>query len=136
MNTEADRIKAFLNCRSFAVVGAGNDMSKYGSKVFASYLQSGRHPFPVNPNQATVQGHQAYPSLADLPESVQAISVITPPTVTEKVVEEAGAAGVKHIWMQPGAESETAVTRANELGMSVIAGGACFLVIAGYHEGG
>ena len=71
--------------------------------------------------------------------------VVTPPagaTVQEphlEVVEhvmEAGAAGVKHIWMQPGAESETAVTRANELGMSVIAGGACFLVIAGYREDG
>lgn len=136
MNTEAERIKAFLNCRSFAVVGAGNDMAKYGSKVFAAYLQTGRNPYPVNPNQPTVQGHQAYPSLANLPGPVEAISVITPPTVTERIVEDAAAANVKHIWMQPGAESETAVTRANELEMSVIAGGPCFLVIAGYREGG
>jgi len=127
-------IQAFLNCRSFAVVGAGNDMSKYGSKVFAAYLQSGRVPYPVNPRQATVQGHQAYPSLRDLPEPVEAISVITPPKATEQVVEDAAGAGVKHIWMQPGAESDAAVARARELGMSVISGGPCFLVVTGYRE--
>jgi len=36
--------------------------------------------------------------------------------------------------MQPGAESPEALRRAQELGMEVIAGGPCILVVAGYHE--
>jgi predicted CoA-binding protein len=135
MTDERTAIDAFLAAKSFAVVGAGNDMSKYGSKVFAAYLRSGRTPFPVNPNQDVVQGHKAYKSLRDLPSPVEAVSIITPPAVTERVVEDAGAAGVRHLWMQPGAESPRAVARALELGMSVIAGGACFLVVTGYREG-
>jgi hypothetical protein len=34
--------------------------------------------------------------------------------------------------MQPGAESPAAIARAKALGLGVIAGGACFLVVARY----
>jgi uncharacterized protein len=60
--------------------------------------------------------------------------VITPPPVTEKVVEEAGRLGIRHVWMQPGAESEAAVRRARELGINVISGGPCLLVVLGFRE--
>ena len=60
--------------------------------------------------------------------------VITPPKVTEAVVEEAGRLGIKHLWMQPGAESDAAVSRARELGMNVISGGPCVLVVLGFRE--
>ena len=65
---------------------------------------------------------------------MKAISVITPPAATEQVVREAAAAGVTHIWMQPGAESDEAIRAAEALGMAVIAGGPCLLVMMGYHE--
>jgi len=128
MLDEQSRIEAFLTAKTYAVVGAGNDMSKYGAKVFAAFLRTRREAYPINPGQDTVQGHRAFPSLRDLPEPVEAVSIITPPHVTERIIEEAAAAGVKMIWMQPGAESAEAIHRAEELGMSVIAGGPCFLV--------
>ena len=61
-------------------------------------------------------------------------SIITPPTVTERIVQDAIAAGVKHLWMQPGAESQNAVDRAREAGLNVIAGGPCLLVVLGFRE--
>ncbi|MCH8218006.1 MAG: CoA-binding protein [Planctomycetes bacterium] len=54
--------------------------------------------------------------------------------VTASIVEETAQLGIKHIWMQPGAESEEAVKRAEQLGMNVIAGGPCALVRLRYHE--
>ena len=60
--------------------------------------------------------------------------VITPPKIAESIVEQAAAIGVKNIWFQPGAESEQAVTRARILGINVISGGPCLLVVLGYHE--
>jgi len=36
--------------------------------------------------------------------------------------------------MQPGAESRRAIERAEELGLTVIAGGPCLLVSLGYRE--
>jgi predicted CoA-binding protein len=132
--SEAEQIQAFLASTSFAVVGASTDRSKYGNKVLRCYQQHGRKVHPVNPKAPEVEGLRAYPSLGALPEPVQAISVITPPAATEQVVREAHAAGVKHVWMQPGAESDEAIRTAEALGMNVIAGGPCLLVVLGYHE--
>jgi predicted CoA-binding protein len=129
-----DRIQSFLASGPFAVVGASTDRSKYGNKVLRCYVQHGKEVYPINPKAPAVEGLKAYPSLAALPVKVQAISVITPPAATEQVVREAAAAGVTHIWMQPGAESNEAIRAAESLGMSVIAGGPCLLVVMGYHE--
>ncbi|MGH7242577.1 MAG: CoA-binding protein [Phycisphaerales bacterium] len=128
------RIDAFLAGSLFAVVGASGDRSKYGNKVLRCYMQNARAAFPVNPAMTEVEGLKAYPKLRALPESVHAISIITPPPVTERIIEEAGELGIKHVWMQPGAESGEAISRAKARGMSVIAGGACILIVLGYRE--
>jgi predicted CoA-binding protein len=132
--SEAERIAAFLAATSFAVVGASTDRSKYGNKVLRCYQQNGRTVYPVNPKAPEVEGLRAYPSLAALPAPVPAISIITPPAATEQVVREARAAGVKHVWMQPGAESDEAIRTAEAQGINVIAGGPCLLVVMGYGE--
>ncbi|HJV49509.1 MAG TPA: CoA-binding protein [Geothrix sp.] len=128
------KIDSFLSADAFAVVGASTDRSKYGNKVLRCYQQHGREVYPINPKAPEVEGLRAYPTLASLPVKVKAISVITPPAATEQVVREAAAAGVSHIWMQPGAESDAAIRTAESLGLSVIAEGPCLLVVMGYHE--
>ena len=127
-------IKEFLAGEPHAVVGASRDSSKIGNRVFQVYLQTNRPAFPVNPSATQIEGHQAYPDLASLPKPVHGISVITPPHISESIVEQAGALGIKHIWFQPGAESPRAVARASELGMNVISGGPCILVTLGYRD--
>jgi predicted CoA-binding protein len=54
--------------------------------------------------------------------------------VTEKLVEDAHTVGIQRIWMQPGAESERAIERCRELGISLISGGPCLLIVLGYRE--
>ncbi len=129
-----EKIDAFLAGDAFAVVGASRDRSKYGNKVLRAYMQRGKKVFPVNPEAEEVEGLTAYADLASLPAPVHGVSVVTPPEVTERIVEEAAAAGVGHVWMQPGAESPAALRRAEELGMGAIGGGPCALVTLGYRE--
>ncbi len=129
-----ERIEQFLGGSPHAVVGASQNRSKYGNKVLRAYQQKKRDVFPVNPNADEVEGQKAYPNLASLPTSVHGVSVITPPDVTEMIVEQAGELGISNIWMQPGAESEFAIQRAQELRMNVIAGGPCALIVLGYRE--
>ena len=125
------KIEKFLTASAFGVVGASDDPSKYGHKVFMTYLRHDLKAYPVNPRVQQIGGNQVYASLADLPEKVDSISVITPPAVTEKVVDDAIAAGVKNVWMQPGAESAAAVEKAEKAGINVIHGGACILIQLG-----
>ncbi len=129
-----DSITDFLAGTTFAVVGASNERWKYGNKVLRCYLQHGRKAIPVNPNATIVEGIAAVPDLASLPVPVHGASIITQPEITEEIVEEAARAGITRLWMQPGAESERAIERAKQLGLSVIAGGPCVLVALGLRE--
>ena len=128
------RIDKFLASPAIAVAGASDNPAKYGHKVFRCLLQNRRTAYAINPNVDEVLGHKTYPSLAAAPDDAQSLSIITPPAVTERVVDEAIARGVKSIWMQPGAESSQAIDKALDAGVNVISGGPCLLVVLGYRE--
>lgn len=134
MTQPHDPIARFLASPAFGVVGASPHRYKYGNKVLRCYQQNGRRAMPVNPNEQVVEGLACVPSVLDLPDDVKSISVITPPWVTERVVEEAIRKGIEHVWMQPGAESERAVAACEAAGMNVIADGSCVLVVLGYRD--
>lgn len=128
------KIEQFLTSPAFGVVGASSNRDKYGNKVLRCYQQNGRPVIPVHPKEKQVEGIDCVSSVAELPENVNSISIITPPVVTEKVVEAAEAKGIKNIWMQPGAESPAAVQFCEEHGLNIIADGSCLLVVLHYHE--
>jgi predicted CoA-binding protein len=130
-----DKIQAFLDGNVFAVAGASSNRAKYGNKVLRVYQQNGRIVFPVNPREKEIEGLACYPDLAALPEPVHGLSIVTPPDVTQGLLEQAAAAGIRHVWMQPGAEPADFEATAARLGLSVIGGGPCILVMLGYHEG-
>ncbi|KAJ3120005.1 hypothetical protein HK098_004938 [Nowakowskiella sp. JEL0407] len=121
----------FSQAKSFAVVGASSDPTKYGNKVLNWYIARGLSVSPINPNSPQIEGLKSYPSLSEIPaiDSSTSVSIITPPQVTDQVIREAFGLGIKNLWMQPGSESANAVKFAVENGMNVIAGGPCILVL-------
>jgi uncharacterized protein len=129
------QIEKFLEAQGFGVVGASSDRNKYGNRVLRCYQMHGRKAVPVNPTATEIEGEKCVASVSDLPDYVTSISVITPPQVTEKVVEQAIAKGIKNVWMQPGAESKAAVQKCIDSGVNVIADGSCILVVLGYRGG-
>lgn len=126
--TEQAKIKAFLEGGRFAVVGASANREKYGNKVLRVYQQNKLDVVPVNPTGGEIEGLTAYADLPSIPGTIDGVSIITPPKITEQVVVQALALGIKNIWMQPGAESDAAVELAEAAGANVIAGGPCILV--------
>ena len=128
------RIDDFLAQGPWAVAGASKNRAKYGNKVLRCYQQHGREVYAVNPHEREIEGAACFASVSALPSDVAALSVITPPAVTERIVREAAQRGIGKLWMQPGAESAEAIDLADELGLSVIAGGPCLLVVLGYRE--
>lgn len=121
----------FLAGGAFAVVGASRDRSKFGNRVLRAYLDHGRRAWPVHPRETEVEGVRAVPDLAHLPERVHGISIVTPPEITARVVDEALALGYRRLWLQPGAEDAAAVERARAAGARVLAYGPCVLVSLG-----
>ncbi|MEM7264017.1 MAG: CoA-binding protein, partial [Planctomycetota bacterium] len=86
-------IDRFLAGPPFAVVGASADPSKFGHKVLAHYLRHDLTAFPVHPRESEILGQKVYRDLRSLPEPVRHVSVITPPSVTELVVDDAAEVG-------------------------------------------
>jgi predicted CoA-binding protein len=127
-------IDEFLKSEAFGVVGASTDRSKYGNRVLRCYQMHGLRAIPVNPKEKEIEGVPCVASVTDLPDAVSSISVITPPLMTERVMEEAALKGIRNVWMQPGDESPRAVEICREHGINVIADGSCLLVVLGYRE--
>ena len=132
MMTEQQAMDSFLNGAPHAVAGASRDRSKYGNRVLRVFQQNNLAVYPINPHASEIEGLPAYRSLDDLPEAVYGCAIITPPDVTEEIVEDAIRLGVRHLWMQPGAESAAAIEAAEAAGISVVSGGPCLLVVLGY----
>lgn len=137
-NTNAQQddsdLEAFLRGGPYAVVGASSNRSKYGNMVLRAYQQNNKIVYPINPRAETIEGLPAYPDLASLPEVPYGLSIVTPPAITEQIVRQALALRIKHVWMQPGAESASAVALARQNGVNVVAYGPCVLVVLGYRD--
>ncbi len=91
-------IHKMLNPRSIAVVGATERM-QYGGRFLRSAMQAqGRlNVYPVNPRYDELLGIPCYPSVADLPESPDAVGIIVPyrrviPVLRESAEKGAGSA--------------------------------------------
>ena len=117
-----DLVEDFLKEKSFAVVGSFRDESKYAYKILKTLAKKGCAVYPVNPNISDVEGIRCYKRINDIPFDIDAVSIVTPPSVTDTIVKECLRNGIKKIWLQPGAESETAITFCRDNGMDVIHG--------------
>ena len=116
-------IKNFLDERNiFAVVGASRNPQKYGHQVYTDLKKSGYVVYPVNPNANEIKGDRCYPTLVDLPKKPDVVDVVVPPKITEELVKSCKTLGVTKVWMQPGSESDTAITFCDENGIDVVYG--------------
>ncbi|WP_298257864.1 acetate--CoA ligase family protein [Bradyrhizobium sp.] len=91
------RLKAALDPRSVAIIGASENPNKVGGRP-VHYLDKfgfkGRI-FPINPSRPEVQGHKCYKSLGDLPEAPDMVIVAVAGDNAIGVVEDCAAHGVK-----------------------------------------
>lgn len=97
----------FFSSKTFAVAGASSNRSKYGHKVFAWYLDHGLPVTPINPSCASVAAlggeHETARGPLDLENAGSVgLSVVTPPHVTLRVLQEAREVGIQAVFLQPG----------------------------------
>jgi acyl-CoA synthetase (NDP forming) len=87
--------------RSVAVLGASSDPTRIGGRPIA-YMRAQGFPgalYPINPNRAEIQGLQAYPSVAALPDTPDVAIVAVPADLAAPAIEELAGRGVKAVVM-------------------------------------
>lgn len=91
------------------------------SNFAAKYLQiHGFRVIPVTPTYDEILGEKCYPSLADLPMSVDVVDCFRKPDEIPALAEQAVAIRAKVLWMQLGIVHEEAANRASEAGLDVV----------------
>lgn len=115
--TNDDTRTILENATTVAVVGASNDESKPAGSIPRGLIERGFDIWPVNPNDDTVLGRQAYASLEDLPGAPDVVDVFRPAKEAPGIAHDAAAAGAKVLWLQKGVISEEARRIAEEAGL-------------------
>lgn len=85
--------------RSIAVIGASNDATSIGGRLFNNILGEGfTGPlYPVNPGSKVVRSVKAYPTISDVPDQVDLAFVVVPQRFVIEVVEQCAEAGVRGV---------------------------------------
>lgn len=90
---------------SIAVIGATDTPSKYGGIIYRDMKAKGFKVFAVNPNRTTVDGDPCWPSVKDLPEKPTIVDFVVHAKDGIEVLDDCAEAGLRNIWIQPGAFS-------------------------------
>ncbi len=90
-------LNAIFSPESVAIVGASNTPGKVGHDIFANIL-SGHYQgtlYPVNPKARSILSVKAYPTIMDIPDSVDLAIIILPPKASLAAIEEGIHKGIK-----------------------------------------
>jgi len=119
--TTSDEIKEILTAiKTVAIVGLSPKGDRDSNQVARYLLDAGYEVIPVNPNCGELLGLKCYPSLSEIPESVDAVDIFRKPSVVLEIAKAAVKKGVKIIWMQEGIVNNEAADMARSAGLKVI----------------
>jgi acyl-CoA synthetase (NDP forming) len=133
METRWEAMDAIFKPKAVAVIGASDNPGKLGSHVMRSLTEGGYEGriYPVNPGKNEIMGIKTYPSLLQVPESVDLSIIVLPAESVPKTFQECKANGVKGIVLitagfkeiedKKGETLQREITKlANQYGMKVI----------------
>lgn len=91
--------KKILSPQTIAVIGASQDPSKIGSRILTNITEGGftGQVYPVNLTAKTIQGYRTYPSVADIPTTVDHAVVAIPAKGVPAVLDQCGKKGISEV---------------------------------------
>jgi predicted CoA-binding protein len=127
-------VAAFLACRRIAVAGVSRSGNAPANAILRRLTETGHDVYAVNPSAAEIGGKPCYPSLAAIPEQVEAVMVATHPSVASAIARAALDMNIRHIWFHRsfgnGSVSGEAIQVCRSRGVEPIEGG-CPLMYCG-----
>ncbi|KAK0639062.1 CoA binding domain-containing protein [Cercophora newfieldiana] len=120
-------LRTFFQSPNYAVVGASTNTQKYGFKVFRWYVEHGLPVTPVNPTSPSIPvggtDYATVKSLSQLEKPAEtSVSIITPPAVTLKTLNEAKELGIPAVFLQPGTYDDQVLEFAKDNFKAVVVG--------------
>jgi predicted CoA-binding protein len=121
-----DAIRAFLESKQVAIVGASANKDNFGRSLMVELLKKEYQVIPVNPKCSEVEGVGCVATVRDLPAGVESVILAVPPGLTDEVVDQCIGTSVKRVWMirgvGRGAYSQSACEKCRENNIDVVYG--------------
>jgi hypothetical protein len=107
--------------RRVAIVGLSPRPNRTSHGIGLGMVRQGYEVIPVNPMIETWEGHQAFPSLADVPGGIDLVNVFRRTEHLAEIADEIAArGGVRGLWLQQDLRSQHARAVAQELGIDYV----------------
>jgi len=90
-------LDSIFNARSVALIGASDDPKKFGFMTLRSLITAGfKGPiYPINPKGGELMGLKVYPTLKEIPSSIDLAVIIIPAKFVPQTLLDAAAKGAK-----------------------------------------
>lgn len=113
----ASGLKTFFNPSSVALVGATEDLSKFGGRCLNQMLEFGYRGriYPVNPRYSKLRSLACYPSVLDLPETPDHVGIVVAAERVLETLRQCAAKGVRFATVFSSNFSETGTERGRAL---------------------
>ncbi|HET7159571.1 MAG TPA: CoA-binding protein, partial [Burkholderiales bacterium] len=116
-------LKSFFSPASLALVGATEDLSKFGGRLYKTMVEfsAGHVVYGVNPRRTELLGRPCYPSITALPETPEHVAITVPVEHVMGVLEECAARGTRYATVLSGGYAETGTAQGHALQRGLIA---------------
>ncbi len=108
MNTDKEILQIF-KLKTIAIVGMSPKPERYSHKIGKYLIEHDYDVVPVNPGHNEILGTQSFPTLKDIPFSVDIVNVFRRSEFCEIIARESVEIGVKALWLQEGIVNDNAI---------------------------
>ncbi len=130
-------IDSFLNCTTIAVAGASRKEKSFSASAIAHLKEKGYTVLSVNPNFTENNPEKnEYRLLADIPEGVDHLLVLTAPAHTTDVIRQAIEKGIGNIWIQQKSDTPEALDLCRKQNINLVTNHCIFMFShpEGFHK--
>ena len=115
--------------KTCAIIGDVFNPAKWANKSLRAHRMAGYRVFGVHPDGGSAEGEKVFPSLADIPERLDRVSVYLRPSLVLETLDAIDEKGCDELWLNPGAYTPEVVARAQSLGLNAVCG--CSIIDVG-----
>ena len=115
-----EEIKKIFQMKTIAVVGMSPKPERPSHYVAMYMKEQGYNIIPVNPGHNEIAGMKSFPSLLEIPRTIDVIDVFRRSEYVLSIAESAVTVGAKALWLQDGVINEDGSALAENAGLLVV----------------
>ena len=115
-----EEITKIFQMKTIAVVGMIPKPERPSHYVAMYMKEQGYNIIPINPGHNEIAGMKSFPSLLDIPQTIDVVDVFRRSEYVLPIAESAVTVGAKALWLQDGVINENGSALAQKAGLLVV----------------